>query len=524
MRRLFVILSFIFTLTYCQSAGAAGRPQLVVGIVVDQLQTDYLDYLRPLMSAGGFNRLLKEGLYITDLDFGVPHSDVASATAQLYTGAWPANTGVTGGTTFDRNTRRPVPTLLNGRNYSPERLSLSTLTDELVVDGQRYGKVYSLAADPQLAVLMGGHSPTSTAWIDPNSGMWTTSSYYTTVLPAPLTTRNLRKPLRTRLDTMVWKPLLDMDKYPGLTQRKAQPFRHQFGTNRRDSYNVFGRTPLGNREVTDVAISYLTELKPGRDKGTMDMLNVGYSLAPYTATRDGDYRPELMDSYLRLDRDLERLLTAIDKEAGLSNTLIFLVSTGHFDNDAKPSAVYRIPGGEFSTKRAEALLNSFLSAKYGHSDYIDGMAGTHVYFNAKALEDAVRRSVSGAESPLQAARDFLSRMDGIASVATVSDVLGGTTESLLATRRSIDPRTSGELIIEIQPGWVLVNDNNVPEERRVVRRSVVATPAIILWTGMAGGEIKEPVSATRIAPTLSRLLRLPSPNGAVARSLPLDLK
>lgn len=525
MCRLFAITISILSLAICHAAPGNDRPKLVVGIVVDQLQTDYLDYLRPMMSKGGFNRLLGNGLYITDLDFGVPHTDAASATAQLYTGSWPANTGVAAATVFDRNTRRMIPVLLDGKSYSPQRLSLSTVTDELVIDGQRFGKVYSLAIDPQTAVLMGGHSPTSTAWIDPATGQWATSSYYNTMLPAPLAKRNVRKPLRSRLDTMRWEPLLNVKDYPGLPpQKKYQPFSHRLHSSSRDAYSLFGATPPGNREVTDVAIEYLNELKPGHGNGTIDMLNLGYSLAPFTATRDGDYRIELLDSYLRLDLDLERLLNALDKSVGLDNTLIFLVSTGHFDNDAQPSSVYRIPGGEVSTKRAEALLNSYLSAKYGHADYIDGIAGTHVYFNPNALEAAMRRIAPGGETPLQAARDFLTRMDGISSAATVSDILGGTTESLEEAKRAIDTQNAGELIMEIQPGWVLVDDNATPVVRRVIRRSAVATPAIILSPSLAPGKISEPVSALRIAPTLSRLLHLPSPNGALGRSLPVNTR
>ena len=500
----------------------ANRPKLVVGIVVDQLQTDYLSSLRSMMVKGGFNRLMDNGMFFTDLDFGVPSTDGVSATAQLYTGAWPSSTGVTGAKVYDRATRRLQPAMQTTKGYTPEALLLSTITDELTVDGQRFGKIYSLAADPQIAVIMGGHSPTSAAWIDPNTGQWATSAYYTGQLPPPLAVRNVRNPLRARIDTRRWQPLLDIKSYPGVPkQKKYTPFSHAFRATDRDAYTRFAVSPAGNREVTDVAIQYLTELKPGQSDGTIDMLNIGYSLAPFTANRDGDYRIELIDAYLRLDRDLERLLKSIDSNVGLDNTLIFLVSTGHFDNDARPAEIYRIPGGELSTRRAEALLNSYLSARFGHADYVDGIAGTAVYLNSKAMENASRHSSPSELTPLQEARNFLSLMDGIASVTTVADILSGTTESLAEARRALNPRTAGDLIIEVQPGWTLVDDNSLPETRRAIRRSVVATPAIILAPGTDGKTITEPVSALRIAPTLSRILHLPSPNGATARSLPL---
>ena len=476
LRHIFPLLLAILSALGSQLSAFAERPQLVIGIVADQLQTDYLQDLLPLMGQGGFNRLFKQGMVITDLDFGVPSTDAASAVAEIYTGAWPSQTGVTGRHQFDRRTRRLVPALLDGNTYTPAQLRLSTITDELVIDGQRFGKVYSLAADPQVAVLMGGHEPASAAWIDPNTGQWATAPYYTGALPAPLAMRNLRRPLRARLDTMLWKPLLDVSRYPGLPpQKKYYPFSHGFRSTDRDVFSRFALTPMGNREVTDAALQYITELKPGHGKGTIDMLNVGYSLAPYTQTKDGDYRLELMDAYLRLDRDLERLLNTVDREVGLDKTVVFLVSTGHFDNDARPSDTYRIPGGEFSTKRAAALLNSFLGARYGSADYVAGIAGTHVYLNEKALSAITsRQSLSSQPSalsstPLQEARDFLCRMDGIAAVQTVSDILSGTTDALEEASRALDPRTAGDLIINVQPGWTLVDDYATPVTRTAMR-------------------------------------------------------
>lgn len=521
VRLIYATIVFATALAICAPMRAE-RPQLVIGIVADQLQTDYLHDLLPLMGEGGFNRLLKNGLYISDLDFGVPQTDGASAIAQLYTGSWPANNGVTGAETFDRKTRRRIPALMANNNYSPEQLLLSTITDELVIDGQKFNKVYSVAADPLFAVLMGGHTPTSAAWIDPNTGQWTTSPYYTGALPAPLVMRNMQQPLRRRIDTMQWKPLLSIDRYPGLPpQKKYYPFSHGFRSADRDVYTTFGRTPAGNREITDVAVQYLRELKPGHGKGTIDMLNLAYSLAPYNRNRDGDYRVELTDAYLRLDRDLERLLNAIDKEVGLDKTVVFLLSTGHFDNNAQPAEMYRIPGGELSTKRAAALLNSYMGAKYGHADYVDGISGTHVYLNNKAMEEAARRPASSGSTPLEEARDFLSRMSGIATVTTLGDILSGTTDALERASRALDANTAGDLIISVQPGWTLNDDYSTPSTRTAIRMNTAATPAVIMAPGHTSSKASEPVSALRIAPTLSRLLRLPAPNGSIARSLVL---
>lgn len=47
--------------TLAVAAGAPMRPQLVVGIVIDGLEQDYIDLLRDSFGKGGFNRLLEKG-------------------------------------------------------------------------------------------------------------------------------------------------------------------------------------------------------------------------------------------------------------------------------------------------------------------------------------------------------------------------------------------------------------------------------------------------------------------------------
>ncbi|MDE6771025.1 MAG: alkaline phosphatase family protein, partial [Muribaculaceae bacterium] len=70
------------------------RPKLVVGIVVDQLRTDYIESLQSLFGEKGFKKLMKEGAFLKNVDFKVSNLDRASGTAMRYTGAYPRQTGV----------------------------------------------------------------------------------------------------------------------------------------------------------------------------------------------------------------------------------------------------------------------------------------------------------------------------------------------------------------------------------------------------------------------------------------------
>ena len=68
-------------------ASVAAQQRLVVGIVVDQLQTDYVELLRDRFCSGGFNRLINNGVYFDNIEFDCANVDAASGTAMVMTGS-----------------------------------------------------------------------------------------------------------------------------------------------------------------------------------------------------------------------------------------------------------------------------------------------------------------------------------------------------------------------------------------------------------------------------------------------------
>lgn len=505
---------------------AQARPKLVVAIVVEQLRTDYVEYLSPLMSSEGFRKLKGEGAYLRDVEFTPAHMDLASATAMIFTGATPNETGISAAEVWDPASLREVPALSDKNTLgvnsaltiSPQPLLLSTVADELMIDGAGLSMIQAVAADPQQAVIMAGHSGNGASWLSTTDGRWATSSYYKE-LPQTAANRNFRMPLSARVDTMQWKPLLSIDRYPGLPAQKRQyDFRHTFPSRAKEVYEQFAASPRGNEEVTSMAIDMIKGLNMGRRGDTIDMLCLGYTLAPFRWVKDGDYRLELQDAYLRLDLQLERLLKSIDQSVGLANCVIMLTGTGYY-NDAVPTdAKYRIPSGDFSTKRAIALLNGFFSAKYGPGNYVDSFTGGGFHLALKVLE-------SKGVNPADAARDakeFLMKMSGVRSVYTLSEILSPDDEETRRLYLSTDSRTAPQLTIELTPGWNLVEDHTFPIVTTPIRRGAISTPGFFFAPGrVSRADISTPVCATALAPTLTSLLHLRAPNGAASRPISL---
>ncbi len=499
----------------------SARPRLVVGIVVDQLRTDYIEYLRKHFGERGFNLLIQKSAYMRDVDFSTPGIDATSATAVAMTGSDPAFSGVPATESYDRTTRSSRPVLLTGahdrKNYTPENLLLSTISDEIAIDGIGLGEIYSIATDPQLAVLLAGHAGTSAVWLDNETGRWATSDWYKN-LPMPVALRNRTGSPAAKLDTMKWEPAMKLDRYPGIpAQKQYYPFRYTFPTNDRDAYVRWAASPPANREITDIAIDYINQLKLGGDSDEIDMLGIAYSAAPFKYIKDGDYRLELEDTYIRLDRQLQRLFDAIDKGPGLDNTVVYLTSTGYYDDACTDDPKYRIPGGNFSKKRAVSLLNSMLSANYGNGDYIENFHGNQIYFDRRTFES---RRLDEAEVTRMAC-DFLSKMSGIGRVYTYSDIISGISEKSEGLRRALPAAQCGDLYIEFQPGWIVSDDISFPVKNKPTRSSMVSTPAFIMAPEISPRTIDTPVDARRLAPTVTQILRIRSPNGAQLRPLAL---
>lgn len=498
-----------------------GRPKLVVGIVVDQLRSDYLDYLRDLFGEKGFRRLMEQGVYVKDLDLNADINDPVAATALLYTGAYPKVNGVPASEIYSPALSKAIPPLEDKSSMgnftqealSPAGLRVSTISDEIAIDGAGFTSVYAVAPDAQQALIMAGHAGNCGVWINDVDGQWSSTAYYRD-FPQFLSQRNRTNPLRQRLDTLRWTPSMPTERYPGISlSQRAGAFRHSFSKADRDIFRRFKTSAPVNTEVTDVAVNALRNLSLGKHRDAVDMLSVGYTAAPFDDPKGEAGELELEDTYVRLDSQIARLLEEVDRQVGLSNSVIFLTSTGYY-NDATPTdPKFRIPTGDVTLRRIESLLNSYLSAKYGNGDYVKRVHGNQVYLDHQALE---ARGAKG-EAAVNEARDFIIRMSGIADARTLSDVLSDPSESGARLRNSIDPKTAGDIILTYTPGWNVVDDTRFPSSSSPQRATSPPTPFFLLAPGIAPQTITTPVDATAIAPTITSTIHIRAPNGAATR-------
>ncbi|MDE6454210.1 MAG: alkaline phosphatase family protein [Muribaculaceae bacterium] len=525
-----LLLTFVASAmaTLAVVAGTPARPQLVVGIVVEGLEQDYIDLLRDSFGKGGFNRLLEQGVVIPTLDYGTP-LDAHGATAVIVSGATADISGIDGATRFDREALRTAPLLhdpgamgnYTNETYSPAALAVSTIADEARIAGGGVTAVYAIAADPQQAILLGGHAANSALWLNADNGNWATSTFYKEP-PTSLAARNRLRPLAVRLDTMSWAPLRPAAAYPELPDHLTRyPFRYTFGRSKSERVAKFMTTPLLNTEITQLAEEILATPDFGAHDG-VDMLNLAYTIRPFVDSKSTDTRYELMDSYLRLDRDLEQLFAAVDRGPGMNRTLVYLAATPPGSRSRRDDERWAVPFGEFSTRKAISLLNMYLIALHGNGDWVKGFHRNAFFLNDRLISE---RAIDPAAIRTEAA-DFLERMSGVRRAFTIDDIINERAgEGSQAMRRNTSIAHAGDVFISPAAGWEVVDDWQTPAPATrtpMVHREVApAGMAVIMAPGIDPRTIAAPVDARTVAPTVARLLRIRSPNGAGMPALPL---
>lgn len=513
------LLSSLLTMLVFSTIQAQGEatipvaPRLVVGITIDQLRADYLETFAALYGEKGFKRLWKEGRVYNNVTYNFEPVDGASATAALYTGTSPIRNGITARQWLDRSSLRPVFCVddsqfmgyYTAESTSPQNLLVSTLTDELKIATQGRSIVYAFAPTREEAVLAAGHAANGAYWLNELTGKWCGSTYYET-FPRWLMVYNDNSSTDSRIADLKWEPLLDKNVYDNPANEPV--FSHSFSDTRK--FRRLRKTPCINDEVNKVVNACLYGTMIGTDPIT-DFISITYQAGSFHSETGSDSYLEMQDTYARLDKDIASLLEMIDKKVGLEHTLIFITSTGYVEHNETESANYRIPTGEFYINRATALLNMYLMAIYGEGQYIEASAGTQIYLDRKLIE----KKQLHPKEVLERSAEFLSDLSGIQQVYTSYDLLRGPwSPQLERIRNSYNPLHSGDIYLDIRAGWKLMDaDSNV---LNTVRQGNITFPLFFFGPGIMPKTIHTHTTTDCIAPTLSSVMRIRSPNACIS--------
>lgn len=496
-------------------------PKLVVGITIDQLRGDYLEMFQSSFSERGFKRLLNEGLVYENMVFNMPNLDEVSSIATIYTGTTPFYHGIIGKKKYSIKEEKEI-SIFEDQNFlgnytsdkvSPLSLLTSTVADELKLASNNTSDVYSFAPIAGQAMIGGGHLANGVFWLDSYNGKWASSTFYRDFYwVVEQENRDANSLPYNLISSKNWTPLYDINKYGAFPySQTTTSFYHGLAAEGNLTFSKFKKSPFVNQYIRETALKVLAKADMGK-RVNPDFLALTFYAGNYPEAANNS--PEIQDAYIRLDKDVEALLDEIDKTVGLKNTFIFITSTGYFDSQEVPDKI--VNRGVFHTNRCEALLNMYLMAIYGNEQWVKKYHNNQIYLDRKRIED---KGLSLLEVQKKAA-EFISEFTGVQDVYTSYQLNHGEWNPVMEYyRNGYSKDSSGDLFVEIKPGFKIINDQEGDSGTKIVRNNAIVCPVIFFGSNIKPERIKRTIKAIEIAPTISHVLRIRPPNAATAQPL-----
>ena len=512
------------------------RPKLVVGVVVDQMRWDYLYRYQERFGDNGFKRLMREGFNCENTMLNYIPAVTAIGHTSIYTGSVPAIHGIAGNDfhidgkqTYctDDAAVATVGSNSDAGKMSPHNLKVTTIGDELHLATNYRSKIISVSLKDRASILPGGHTADGAYWFDAETGNFITSTYYRKDLPGWLKKFNDRQLAKHYL-SQDWETLYPTESYKNSTADNnsyENPFpgadtpTMPVTTSKlmdSEGLGLIRNTPYGNTLTIDLALAAIDGERLG-NRGETDMLAVSLSSTDYIGHQFGTYAIETEDTYLRLDRDIARLLAALDQEIGKGEYLLFLTADHAAAHNFKFLTDKGIPAGGWDIEKTKAALNSHLKAEFKTDcNLVSGLLNYQIFLDNEKIDSL---GIS-KENVVAAAIDYIKRGEGVYCAVEQENAGTATLPSPIKDRivNGYYPGRSGEIQIIMQPGWYgLESEATGGTDHGVWHPYDTHVPLIFFGSGINPGATFTPVEITDIAATVCALLHIQMPDGCLGK-------
>lgn len=502
----------------------ATKPKLLLAVVVDQFRYDYLLRFRSDYKAG-FARILEHGAVFTDAHHQHFPTVTAIGHSTFLSGATPSMSGIVGNAWYDRETGKDVAAvsdpsvqLVGGRpgipGASPNRLIVSTLGDELKMDGKGV-KVIGVSLKDRSAILSTGHMADAAYWFDGATGNWISSTYYFKDLPDWVKEYNKTRPA----DKFLGGEWLPFDAKPG----SAEPYKKMLDQPGPAFYSSFEASPFGNELIEAMAERAIVAEQLGKHPGT-DILVVSFSANDYVGHAQGPDSPQVHDISVQTDRILGKLLDYVDSQVGADNVLFAMTADHGVAPVPEVNRARRMPGGRIAAKDIYGAVQNALAAQFGAGKWIVGSSSPVIYLNydliaEKKLDRAVVES-AGAEA--------LRKLPHIFRVYTRTDLMGGHVPADHVSRDLTNGffwKRSGD-IFPVPEAYYFVAESSEGHgtSHGAPFNYDTHVPVIFMGSMIKPGRYNARIAVNDIAPTLAAILEVDEPSGSVGRVLSEILK
>lgn len=536
--KIYTLLFILSSAFFAAKANTQVVPRLLVNIVVSSMHADDLDKYSANFSSGGFRRLMNNGAWFTNASYDYMQTTTPVSLATISTGAMPSVHGVVADRWFDYVGNKQVMLIDDKKEqsvnysggsggYSPRNLTAQTLS-EVVAQSNSKSHVATIAIEPLSAIVMAGKAG-DVYWMETLQTAWTTSSYYTKELPAWIADYNRNEVNQTHMIKR-WTPLLAYDDYRNCQVSCIEDLKSN--SNKRidfigvdetsaktrisDDYDQMCFTPAGNSALLSFAKQVITKNEMGKDE-VIDVLNIVLDTPRKISSRFGPESVEYEDMLYRLDRDLEDFISYIMTQVIDPQHIVISLTSDH---GTSPS--YNSPGMEqerFNIRQAEVITNAFIGAQHGNGEWILGCIDNAIYLNHNLIYE---KGLSITEMQNDVAM-FVMQLRGVSHAMSAEAMRGSYFGSGYGRKiqNGFYPRRSGDVIINLMPGWIEENDKERSSSGSMYRYDT-QVPLIIFGGGVTRGKVADKVDITSLATTLSHIIGVSTPSAAEGEMLKIE--
>ncbi|SEM01285.1 Predicted pyrophosphatase or phosphodiesterase, AlkP superfamily [Aquimarina amphilecti] len=508
------------------------RPKLVVGIVVDQMRYDYLTRFYDRFGQGGFKRMVNEGFNCKNNHFNYIPTYTGPGHASVFTGTTPKNHGIISNNWYDKFGKdmvycasdslvRAVGSDSELERMSPRRMKTTTFADQNRLHTQLKGKSIGIAIKDRGAILPAGHSANGAYWFrGKEEGKWITSTYYRNELPDWVQKFNDSDKAASYFKE--WNTLYDISTYTesgndennferGFTGKEKATFPYNLAELKEQNagYDIIKGSAYGNSLTTDFAIASIDGESLGEDDIT-DVLTVSFSSTDYVGHNFGVNSKEIEDTYLRLDKDLERFFKVLDTKVGKGNYTVFLTA----DHGAVHVPSYleevKIPAGYFNRDAFVDTIEKFVKDTFSVNGLIENISNGQVFF----AYDILKKNKINAKELESAIAHFALQEKSIDKVFTRTQLEGAEYSSGLAAliQKGYNQKRSGDVVMVMDPATIVYSKTGSTHGSGL--NYDTHAPLLFMGKGIKQGSTTEKTTIPDIAPTISALLGITFPNGA----------
>lgn len=279
-----------------------------------------------------------------------------------------------------------------------------------------------------------------------------------------------------------------------------------------EKFSSFQLTPFANQLVVELAKEVIINEKLGQNNYT-DFLAISFSVTDLMAHELGNYSYELMDTYLRLDRQISELLNTLDQKVGRGNYLLFLTS----DHGGLETPGYlrenKMPVGGIGTERVRDSIINFVKREFYSEEVIEDFSNRQIFLS----KEFIRKAGLDFSDVQRKIRDYLRETFSEIQSINIREDLENQVASRTTTNSILNgwnPSRSGDIAYNLLPGYL----NNYLEKGTTHSSSYsydTHIPLIFYGWNIPSKEINKPVFIVDIAPTIANLLKINEPNACI---------